>query len=100
MKKSILLLALLAGCASVQYREPPTDAQRQAVRNGMTAAEVEQALGGPPTGRTESYASGETVAGWKIDTHFQGIRNAYFNVHYRDGAVVRTSESFDYLSMP
>ena len=96
---ALLIAVLVAGCAIPQYREPPTNEQKAAVRNGMTPAEVEQVLG-PATGRTESYRSGETVTGWKMDTYMQGIRNAWFNVHFRDGKVVKTSESFDYLSMP
>jgi hypothetical protein len=103
MRKATIVLAalLLVGCAaaSSQYREPPTAEQMKAVRNGMTPAEVEQVLG-PPTGRTETYRSGETVTAWRMEARMQGIRNAWFNVHYRDGKVVKTSESFDYLSMP
>jgi hypothetical protein len=100
MKKIALIALLLAGCASAQYREPLNDAQKKAVRNGMTPAEVEQVLG-PATGRTDAYRSGETVTGWRMEARgMQGIRNAWFNVHYRDGKVVKTSESFDYLSMP
>jgi uncharacterized protein YcfL len=102
MKKLLALfvtLLLLAGCGTSQYREPPTEQQKKAVQVGMTPAEVEQVLG-PATGRTESYRSGETVTGWRMEARMQGIRNAWFNVHYRDGKVVKTSESFDYLSMP
>lgn len=97
MRKIVLALALLAGC--VAYREPPSEAQMAAVRNGMSPAEVEQILGAPDGG-TATYASGETVSGWKVPVRFAGIRFAYFNVHYRGSRVVRTSESYDYYSTP
>ncbi|HKX39307.1 MAG TPA: hypothetical protein VJN20_11675 [Burkholderiales bacterium] len=102
MKKSILLAALLAGCAAgtFEYREPPSEAQMAAIKVGMTSPEVAQALGGPPNGGVSTFRSGETVEGWMLPVRFGGIRAAYFNVHYRDGKVVRTSESYDYLSVP
>jgi len=102
MRKLVVLVALLAGCAAVtsQYREPPSEAQMTAVKVGMTSPEVAQALGGPPNGGVSTFRSGETVEGWMLPVRFGGIRAAYFNVHYRDGKVVRTSESYDYLSVP
>ena len=95
--KRLLALALLAGCATLA--EPPSEARMAGVRNGMSAAEVEQLLG-RPDGGTATYMSGETVSGWRLPLRRAGIAAAYFNVHYRDGRVVRTSRSFDYVSGP
>jgi hypothetical protein len=100
MRKLILLVALLAGCAAGQYREPPSEAQMTSIKTGMAPPEVAQALGGPPNGGVSKFRSGETVESWLLPVRFGGIREAYFNVHYRDGKVVRTTESYDYLSMP
>ena len=95
MRKIVLLLALLAGCAASPYREPPGDAQMAAVRNGMSVAEVEQLLG-PPDGGTSVFGE-ETVTGWRTPVRGHGVRAAYFNVHFRGGKVVRTSRSVEYL---
>jgi len=92
----IVLLALLAGCAAAEVREPVSEAQMARVRNGMERAEVERLLGAP-NGGTATYGSGETVSGWVLPVRRAGVRASYFNVHYRDGRVVRTSNSFDYL---
>jgi len=80
----------------VSYREPPSEAQKASVRSGMERAEVERLLGAP-NGGTQTYGSGETVSGWLLSGRRPGVRAAYFNVHYREGKVVRTSESVDYL---
>ncbi|HZM34546.1 MAG TPA: hypothetical protein VFC18_08615 [Burkholderiales bacterium] len=102
MRTSILLVGLVAGCAAgtFEYREPPNEAQMAAVKVGMAPAEVAQALGGQPDGGVSTFRSGETVESWMLPVRFGGIRAAYFNVHYRNGKVVRTSESYDYLSSP
>ena len=92
----IALLALLVGCTAVEVRQPVSEAQITSVRNGMERAEVERLLG-VPNGGTATYGSGETVSGWILPGRRAGVRAAYFNVHYRDGRVVRTSNSFDYL---
>jgi hypothetical protein len=89
--------ALVPGCGT--YREPPTEAQKAGVRNGMSMSEVEQLLG-PADGGAETYwLSGETVLGWRIPVRFAGIRASYFNVHFRGDSVVRTSESHEYISI-
>ena len=97
MKKSILLAGLAAGCAagSFQYREPPSEAQMASVKAGMDRAAVERILGSP-TGGVNTFKSGETVVAWLMPGKRPGVLRAYFNVHLRDGKVVRTSESFDY----
>ena len=92
----LLLLVLLAGCTAVPSREPFSDERAAGVRNGMSTAEVEQLLG-RPDGGTVTYGSGETVSGWRVPVRGAGIRAAYFNVHYRDGRVVRTSRSAEYV---
>ena len=92
----VVLLALLVGCTAMEVREPVSEAQMANVRNGMERAEVERLLGAP-TGGTETYRSGETVSGWILPVRRAGVRASYFNVHYREGRVVRTSNSFDYL---
>lgn len=100
--KRFLLVALLSGCAAMPSGEPLTEQRVAAVRNGMSTAEVEQLLG-RPDGGTATYASGETVSGWRLPVRGAGIgdgagiRDAYFNVHYRDGKVARTSRSADYV---
>jgi hypothetical protein len=96
VKKYLVLAALVAGCAAAApQQEALSDDKKAAVRVGMTVAEVEQLLGKP--GSTETYKSGETVSGWRMPGKRPGVRNAWFNVHYRDGKVVKTSESFDYI---
>jgi hypothetical protein len=96
MKRYLVLAALIAGCATAApQQEPLGDDKKAAVRVGMSVAEVEQLLGRP--GSTENYKSGETVSGWRMPGKRAGVRNAWFNVHYRDGKVVKTSESFDYI---
>jgi hypothetical protein len=95
--KKFLLLLLLVGCGTVQVDEPLSEERLAAVRNGMSAQEVERLLG-QPDGGTATYGSGETVSGWRVPVRGRGVWAAYFNVHYRDGRVVRTSRSFDYLS--
>ncbi len=96
MRVLVLLLALLAGCTAMEARPPLGEAQMAGVRPGMARAEVERLLG-TPTGGTATYGTGETVSGWILPVRRAGVRTSYFNVHYRDGSVVRTSESFDYL---
>lgn len=96
MKSAVLILALLAGCASATgpAGTPPSEERMAAVRAGMTPAEVEQILG-RPTGGTATYGGVETVSGWSLPTRGR-VRAEYFNVHYRGGKVVRTSRSAEY----
>lgn len=99
MKSAVLILALLAGCASATgpAGTPPSEERMAAVRAGMTPAEVEQILG-RPTGGTATYGAGEhseTVSGWSLPTRGR-VRAEYFNVHYLGGKVVRTSRSAEY----
>ena len=92
------LFAAAAGCAAGgagQYREPPSEAQMASVKAGMDRAAVERILGSP-TGGVNTFKSGETVVAWLMPGKRPGVLRAYFNVHLRDGKVVRTSESFDY----
>jgi len=97
MKRSILILALLAAAATGPAVAQPTEQQMGAVRTGMTPAEVEQVLG-QPTGGSSSYGRGdsaETVIAWRLPTRGR-VSAEYFNVHYRGGKVVRTSRSAEY----
>jgi hypothetical protein len=92
------LLASAAGCAAGgtgQHREPPSAAQMASIQPGMERAEVERILGAP-TGGVNTFKSGETVVAWLMAGKRPGVLRAYFNVHFRDGKVERTSESFDY----
>lgn len=100
MRALLLLLALLAaGCGTVTRWTPPSDAQMAGVKAGMSPAEVQAALGSAPDGGNATSPQGETVASWRIP-QAGVVRTAYFNVHYRDGRVVRTSRSFDVLAAP
>jgi len=97
--RSILLalalpVALLA-CAVPTMSKAPSERAMARVQPGMSTAEVEQLLG-RPDGGTATYLSGETVSGWRVPLARGGATAAYFNVHYRDGKVVRTSRSFEY----
>ena len=93
MRKTLALLVLLGGCAAAPVAEPPREEQMAAVRAGMAPAQVEELLG-RPSGGTATYGSGETVSGWGLPR--QGVMLiSYFNVHYRDGKVARTSRSFE-----
>jgi len=92
------LFAAAAGCAAGgagQHREPPSEAQMASIKAGMEPAEVERILGAP-NGGVNTFKSGETVTAWLMAGKRPGVLRAYFNVHYREGKVVRTSESFDY----
>lgn len=89
--RKLLALVFLAGC--VTAAQPLSEERMAAVRNGMSPGEVEQLLG-RPDGGTVRYMSGETVSGWRVPLLRGGASAAYFNVHYRDGRVVRTSRSF------
>ena len=65
------------------------------VQVGMSEAEVARRLG---PYRTEVYfsLSGETVRDWNVDNTGNPGLATLFNVHFRDGQVVRTSTSYVY----
>ncbi|HZM35297.1 MAG TPA: hypothetical protein VFC18_12495 [Burkholderiales bacterium] len=98
MRKGIVMLALAAWVgAAGQALAQPSDQQMASVRSGMTPAEVRQILG-EPDGGTATYGRGaqaETVTSWLLPTRGR-VRAEYFNVHYRDGKVVRTSRNAEY----
>jgi hypothetical protein len=101
--RGILLLLLLAaaGCGTAPRWQPPTEEQMAAVKAGMSPAEVRAALGGSaPDGGSSTSPQGETVSSWRIVQKGSVLHTAYFNVHYRDGKVVRTSRTVDVLSVP
>ena len=76
----IVLLALLAGCAAAEVREPVSEAQMARVRNGMERAEVERLLG-VPNGGTATYGSGETVSGWVLPVRRAGVSGSQRAAH-------------------
>jgi hypothetical protein len=90
-KEILLLLALLAGCAAAPTWQPPTEEQMAAVKEGMSRAEVEKALGGAPDGGTERNRAGETVSAWRLQGAAAKGDTIYFQVHYRNGRVTRTT---------
>lgn len=93
----VLFSTVLLGCAAPgPLPEPPSAQAMERVQPGMSTAEVEQLLGRPDGGMA-TYGAGETVSGWRVPVRGHGIRAAYFNVHFRDGKVVRTSRSADYF---
>lgn len=74
------------------------DAAHQAqIQVGMSEAEVMRRLG---PFRTEVYfsLSGETVRDWNVDNTMNPGVATHFNVHLREGKVVRTSISLVYMN--
>jgi hypothetical protein len=93
MRRALLILALAASSAVAA----PSEEQMAAVRAGMTPAEVERVLG-QPDGGSSTYGRGdkaETVTAWRLPVRGR-VSAEYFNVHYRDGKVVRTSRNAEY----
>ena len=98
-KKILLLLALAAGCATTPDWRPPTDAQMAAVKEGMSRSEVEKLLGAPDGG-TERRAS-EIVSAWRLQPAAGATADiTYFQVHYRNSRVTRTTRARLYEPAP
>jgi hypothetical protein len=78
----------------LNVRDALSDTNQARVEPGMTVAQVDRLLG---RYRQEVYfsLSGETVRDWNVPSMGPGIAT-YFNVHFKDGRVVRTSRSFIY----
>ena len=95
-----LLFLVAAGCGTMPRWQPPSEEQMASVKAGMTPAEVQAALGASADGGSSTSPQGETVSSWRIALRGGSLQTAYFNVHYRDGRAVRTSRSFDVLSIP
>jgi hypothetical protein len=92
-KKILLLLALAAGCATTPDWRPPTDAQMAAVKEGMSRSEVEKILGREPDGGTERKGS-EIVSAWRLQPAAGATADiVYFQVHYRNSRVTRTTRA-------
>jgi hypothetical protein len=100
--RALVLLVFLAaaGCGTMPRWQPPSEAQMASVKAGMTPAEVQAALGASADGGSSTSPQGETVSSWRIALGGGSLQTAYFNVHYREGKVVRTSRSLDVLSIP
>jgi hypothetical protein len=80
----------------VEALDALSDAGQARIQSGMTEAEVERLLGRVRT-IVHFRLSGETVWDWNIDnTTGPGIATR-FNVHFKDGRVVRTSRSFEFM---
>lgn len=63
------------------------------VQKGMTVAQVQRLLGQHRT--VQSFAlSGEEVYDWNIRNEWPDLRATRFNVHFVDGVVERTSQTF------
>ncbi|MCB1959179.1 MAG: hypothetical protein KDE68_01430 [Rhodocyclaceae bacterium] len=72
-----------------------SDARRAQIAPGMTMAQVTERLG--PHRSAETYAlSGEAVWDWNVSNVGGPGTATYFNVHFRQGVVVRTSTSYEY----
>lgn len=96
-RAALACCVLLAGCAVPGTRpNMPTPAERARVEPGMTPEQVSRLLG---TERSRVFYrhSGEEVWDWNIvpDTPGYGMR---FNVHFKDGVVLRTSQSMVFPS--
>ncbi|HZM34545.1 MAG TPA: hypothetical protein VFC18_08610 [Burkholderiales bacterium] len=92
---AVVLLGLLPGCgtAPAPQRAPSGEAMAS-VREGMTMEQVKAALGNPSDVNT--YGGGvETVWSWRMGG--AGASGVWFNVHFRDERVTRTSRSVDYI---
>lgn len=96
-KGILLLVALLAACAATPRWL--TEEQMAAVKPGMSRAEVERVLGGPPDGGTERR-SGEEIAAWRMRSDDAPYDAVYFQVHYRVGIVTRTTRALLYEAKP
>jgi hypothetical protein len=79
----------------VDFWDGLDEAHLAQIRPGMSADEVTDRLG---PHRSEAYfsLSGETVRDWNVDNYNGPGIATLFNVHLRDGVVVRTSRSFVY----
>ncbi|MBT0962346.1 hypothetical protein [Denitromonas iodatirespirans] len=65
------------------------------IQPGMTLDEVQQRLG--PQRSVERFAlSGETVYDWNISNSGNPGTATFFNVHFRDDRVVRTSTTYQF----
>jgi hypothetical protein len=92
---AVFLLASIPGCGTAPppQRAPSAEAMAS-VREGMTMEQVEAALGKPTD--VDTYGKGvETVWSWRLAG--AGASAVWFNVHFRDGKVTRTSRSVDYI---
>ncbi|HKX39308.1 MAG TPA: outer membrane protein assembly factor BamE [Burkholderiales bacterium] len=92
---AVVLLGTAPACstAPAPQRAPSAEAMAS-VREGMTMEQVEAALGKPTD--VDTYGKGaETVWSWRVGG--AGPSAVWFNVHFRDGKVTRTSRSVDYI---
>lgn len=89
---SCLMVTLDAEGRLVNAFDALSDAGLRRVQAGMTVAEVDRLLGGH---FSEAYfpLSGETVWDWNIPSLGPGLATR-FNVHFKDGKVLRTSRTF------
>jgi hypothetical protein len=78
----------------VNVRDALSDTNQARVQIGMTEAEVDHLLG---RHREEEFFPrlGETVWDWNVPSYGPGIATR-FNVHFKDGRVVRASRDFIY----
>ncbi len=65
------------------------------VREGMSVEQVQRLLG-QHRRITRYRLSGEEVWDWNVENEWLGLIATYFNVHFVDGAVRRTSFTFEY----
>lgn len=68
---------------------------RNRVKPGMSPDEVRRLLGQERSIQRYSL-SGEEVWDWNVSRVGMGVSSAFFNVHFVDGKVTRTSMSYDY----
>src|SRR5690606_4167841 len=67
------------------------------IKPGMTVDEVRRALGAHRSIERFSRLN-EEVWDWNVPNHWAGVLATYFNVHFIDGKVDRTSYSYVYPS--
>jgi hypothetical protein len=94
MGVSCFMVGIDAGGRVAKVRDALSDTNLARVEAGMSPAEVDRLLG---RHRSEVFfaLSGETVWDWNIPNLGPGIATR-FNVHFKDGRVLRTSRSFIY----
>lgn len=90
---SCLMVTLDAGGRLVSVREALSGEGLARVRSGMTREEVARLLGAERSVEFFSL-SGEEVWDWNVDNSTGPGVATRFNVHFRDGRVLRTSQTY------
>lgn len=93
--RSNWMIEVDTGGRIVGHHDALTRDNLQRVREGMTLEAVQRLLG--QHRRVTRYRlSGEEVWDWNVENVDPGVIATYFNVHFVDHRVVRTSFSYEY----